>query len=62
VTLALVVVPAKALLRITRFIVRTIYHGEAISKQYTAVQNITIEYACMTEMKISIKAFINHFP
>jgi hypothetical protein len=62
VTLALVVVPAKALLTITRFAVWTIYHGKAISNQYTAVQNITMQYACMTEMKISIKGFINHFP
>jgi uncharacterized membrane protein len=62
VTLALVVVPAKALLTITRFAVRTIYHGKAISNQYTVVQNITMQYACMTETKISIKAFKNHFP
>jgi hypothetical protein len=62
VTLALVVVPAKALLTIIGFAVRIIYHGKAIPNQYTAVQNITIQYACMTEMKISIKAFMNHFP
>jgi hypothetical protein len=62
VTLALIVVPAKTLLAITGFAVRTIYHGKAITNQYTAVQNITIQYACMTETKISIKAFMNHFP
>jgi hypothetical protein len=61
VTLALVVVPAKALLTNTRFTVRTIYHGKAISNQYIAVQNIKMQYACMTEVKISIKAFINNF-
>jgi hypothetical protein len=62
VTLALIVVPAKTLLAITGFAVWAIYRGKAITNQYTAVQNITIQYACMTEKKISIKAFVNHFP
>jgi hypothetical protein len=38
VTLALVVVPVKALLTNTRFVVRTIYRGKETSNQYTAVQ------------------------
>jgi hypothetical protein len=62
VTLALIVVPTKTLLAITGFAVRAIYRGKAITNQYIAVQNITMKYACMTKTKISIKAFMNHFP
>jgi hypothetical protein len=45
VTLALVVVPVKALLTNTRFIVQTIYHGKETSNQYIAVQ--TNNATCM---------------
>jgi hypothetical protein len=55
VTLALVVVPVKALLTNTRFVVRTINRGKETSNQYTTVQNKTMQHACMTDVKINFK-------